>query len=126
MPVYDFICAEGHVAELRRSYDDDVTACPQCGDVAVRNPINPSVGLVMETGPVLSRRAAVPRDERYLKPQYDIYREAAAEVDHVYTRAEESQGHALNPRLWERGKQQAMALKARGVTAEEFAKRRHT
>ena len=70
------------------------------------------------------RRAPVPRDERYLKLKYNLFREASQEVDYAYSRAEASVGHEINPQLWKRGVQQARELKAKGVTAEEFAKRR--
>lgn len=125
-PLYDFICVEGHIHELRRGYDEGVAACPQCGDIAVRNPININQSIVTETGFKAGRRAPVPRDERNLRNEYRTFLDASGEVDHAYSKAEASVGHEINPRLWERGRQQARELKAKGVTAEEFAKRRAT
>ena len=126
MPTYDFICSAGHVREARRGYDEEVIACPEpaCFELAVRVPINENQYVVTETGARDHRKAPVPRDERYMRNEYQLYREASAEIDDKYSKAEESIGRPLNPRLYEHGLQRARDLKAKGVTAEEFRKRK--
>ena len=66
----------------------------------------------------------MPRDERYLKPQYDLYREAAQEVDYGYGKIEASTGREVKTRFFQQGLARARALRAQGVTAKEFAARR--
>ena len=125
MPLYDFVCAEGHEREARRGYEEGVIICPEpgCGEIAVRSPIYESQYLVTETGAKQHRRADVPRDERYLKPKDDLFREAAQEVDYGYSRVEASTGREVRTRFFQQGLARARALRANGVTAREFAAR---
>ena len=126
MPLYDYICAEGHVEEARRGYGDDIVPCPApgCGEPAVRSPIYDSQFIVTETGAKEHRRADVPREERYLKPKYDLFREASQEVDYAATKVEASTGREVRNRYWKEGVSRARALRAQGVTAREFEVRR--
>lgn len=126
MPLYDYVCAEGHEREARRGYDDEVIVCPEsgCGELAVRSAIYESQHVITETGAKSFRRADVPRDERYLKPQYDLYREAAQEVDYSYGKIEASTGREVKTNFFKEGLARARALKAKGVTVKEFAARR--
>jgi len=116
MPLYDYVCTEGHVVELRRAYDDDVIECPTCGHLAVRNPINQSQSVITETGAKNGRRAITPSDQVNLKPSYDLYREAAQELEYNKT--------TTNPSLAQRGVARAHQLQKQGVTVDDFRKRR--
>ncbi len=83
-PTYDYVCAAEHVREARRGYDDEVIECPDdnCNQPAVRKPIYLEQSLIIDTGPTQYRRAEVPRDQRNMKPGYDLFREAYQEVDY--------------------------------------------
>lgn len=120
MPIYDYICTEGHVSELRRGYDEDILECPVCGHLAVRSPINESQSIITDTGAKVSRRADVPSDEVYLKPRFDLYREAAQELEYKYRNLPQE----FNPPLAKQGIARAKELARKGVTAAEFRKQR--
>lgn len=129
MPIYDYICAGAHVFEARRGYDEETMECPICGRVAVRSPVYASQSIITETGAKNGRRAEVPLNERYLKPEYDLYREASAEVDYHYTKLEDSLGidrsrnEYITPSLYRTGLARARKLEKDGVKPSEFRKR---
>ena len=114
MPRYDYRCAEGHVNELRRGYEDDIADCPDCLNPAVRAPFSQDQYLVTETGMKMGRRGVVPPDQVNLKPVYTRFQDASHELDH------RSREGDANPRLWKRGVRKAKELAAAGVTVDQF------
>ena len=93
LPVYDYVCAEGHVHELRRGYDEEQIACPECDNPAVRTGVYADQYIFGDTCAKNQRRAEVPRDEK----RYDVslFQEAGAELEYAHTKAEESAGKEL-------------------------------
>lgn len=128
MPLYDYICAEGHIFEKFAGYDDAELECPKCGHLAVRIPINQNQSIITETGAKNSRRAEVPFRERYLKPEYDRFCEASQEIDYAYTKLEDSMGidrsrnEYITPSLYKTGLARARKLEKAGVKPSEFRK----
>ena len=127
MPRYDFICAADHVREARRGYDDEVIECPDdnCNQIAVRIPINAEQSLIIDSGPKMHRRAEVPRDERNMKPGYDLFREASMEVDHAAQKVEDSTGREVRLPMWQNGLNRARKLARAGMTPAMFRERSH-
>lgn len=127
MPRYDYICAADHVREARVGYYDEVIECPDdnCNQVAVRLPSYEGQSLVMDTGPTQYRRAEVPRDERNMKPGYDLYREASMEMDHAARKVEDSTGREVRLPMWQTGLNRARKLAKRGMTPSLFRERSH-
>jgi putative FmdB family regulatory protein len=126
MPLYDYICSQGHVLELRRSYDEDVITCPECGHIAMRNPINLDQSIITETGSKEGRRAEVPLNEMNKRNSFKLYREAAQELEYKYGKLSEAEGREINPPLARRGMARAAALANKGVTATEFKKQKRS
>jgi len=124
MPTYDYVCVNGHVCELRRGYNDEVISCPECGNVSIRSAIYYDQSIVTETG--MKQKAKVPFEERYLKPEYELFREAASEADYQCKRLEDtmgydrSRGQSIDPPLWKEARRKATRLHAAGVSADEF------
>ncbi len=124
MAIYDYICTEGHVVELRRSYNEDVIKCPLCGHVAMRNPVNQSQTVITETGAKINRKVETPNDQVNLKKGFNLYREASQEVDYKYKKLSESTGREITPPLAKQAMAKARQLQKQGVTAEQFRKQR--
>ena len=126
-PTYDYICAAEHVNEARRGYDDEVIECPDdnCGQPAVRMPIYADQNLIIDTGPTQYRRAEVPRDQRNMKPGYDLFREASQEVDYGAKKVEDSTGREMRLPMWQTGLNRARKLAKRGMTPALFRERSH-
>ena len=52
MPIYDFACSNGHMAEaLVPRYDTPAPPCPRCGGLTVRRPSGCSLGGIASPGP---------------------------------------------------------------------------
>lgn len=61
MPLYDFLCPNGHVTELRAGYDDAAISC-ECGAVAQRQAVYLEQSTITETGAVAGARDRSRRD----------------------------------------------------------------
>ena len=48
MPVYEYACEDGHVAERKGGYDDIYIKCPDCGKPALRRPCYRSQGVIFK------------------------------------------------------------------------------
>lgn len=110
MPVYDYVCAEGHIIESRRSsYDEAVIDCPveNCGVPAARVAGYDSQYLITETGAGNHRKV---RDVPYDQKRYmlSIFQEACEEREYEHKKLEESVGRVLpHKNLWKEAKQKA-------------------
>ena len=62
--------------------------CPRCGSSVHRAAVYASQFINAETGPKGGRKNEVPREEKSYRREFKEYREAAAEVDYAYTKAE--------------------------------------
>lgn len=113
MPLYDFVCKDGHITESRQGYGCEAVPCPLCGHLAVRVEVNESQTVITETGAKPFRRAEVPLGERRKEKQFALYREAAAEMEYSHKRAEEAVGHEIvsNP-VWMRARERAERIQA--------------
>uniref|UniRef100_A0A6H1ZRD0 Uncharacterized protein n=1 Tax=viral metagenome TaxID=1070528 RepID=A0A6H1ZRD0_9ZZZZ len=110
-PVYDFVCAGGHVNELRKGYDDEVIACPECEQPAVRTGVYLDQYIFGDTCARNQRRAEVPRDEK----RYDVtlMQEAGAEIEYAHAKAEEYAQKSLpRPNLYAEAIKRAKAVLA--------------
>lgn len=124
MPLYDFVCTEGHIVELQCGYDEDIIKCPTCGHMAVRNSIYQNQSIITETGSKFGRRAITPPDQVNLKPAFDLYREAAQEIEYKYEKLSQAEGRPISPSMARQGMAQAKRLQKLGVTVDDFRKRR--
>lgn len=126
-PRYDYICEAEHVREARRGYDDEVIECPDdnCDRLAVRLPIYQDQNIIIDSGSTMYRRAEVPRDERYMKPGYDLFREASMEVDYAAKKIEDSTGREVRLPMWQTGLNRARKLAGQGMTPQMFRERSH-
>ena len=115
MPIYDYLCGGGHRIEARRGYETTQIPCTLCGEAAQREAIYFSQSLATETGVRSGRRNPIPRDER----RYDLslFREASAEREDAYARAELETGKSLSgPSLWRNAVQRSREIRS-GVSA---------
>lgn len=103
MPLYEYVCREGHVTELLRPRDVAVVSCA-CGAAASREAVN-HIGV---TG-----FATVPRDQRNYRQNYGEYREAVAEVADHYETKQKRGDPAREPDYYSHAVTQARAKGAR-------------
>lgn len=82
MPLYDYECPQGHLAELLRPWGVATVLCA-CGEPAARQ----AVYRVAALG-----HAAVPPTDRNYRQPYSEYREAVAEVADHYGRVNGERG----------------------------------
>jgi len=93
LPNFLFRCPKGHESELLRHRDTVEVACA-CGAAARRAEINriAVVGF-----------AETPRGEENYRREFADFREASAEVDYHYTKAEDSGMPVKRPNLFQMG-----------------------
>ena len=96
MPLYDFEDDEGHVTEMRASYEVTAIACPICGAEARRLPIYRSQYIngetVAKSSPKASRMGnVVDKHGRY---RTDLFQEAAQEAGDIGPAWEEAKRRA--------------------------------
>ena len=87
MPLYRYGCECGNQWEQRAGYEDGALLC-RCGKWARRAQVYYDQFINAETGPKGGRKNEVPREEKSYRREFKEYREAAAEVDYAYTKAE--------------------------------------
>ena len=97
MPLYIFHCPE-HEIERLASRTTTAILCPHCGKTAVRQEVN-HIGV---TG-----FAAVPRDQKSYRQSFKEFKEASAEVDYHYSKAEANGDPVKSPNLFQAGLAQA-------------------
>ncbi len=104
MPLFEYQCACGQVTEALRSFTVSSLQCPLCGGLAVKRPS-------------LFRQIS-PSDSIERRQGYSRFREASAEIDHAFSRAEaiERPGSIQSPNLWAAAKARAAAIAAAGET----------
>ena len=99
MPLYDYICKDGHAAERLRSAACYEVMC-DCGHVAVRSAVNP----VAIGQPLVDTRSMFRR-----------FTEASQEIDHAATAHEQNTGQAVQtPNLWKSSLKRAKQMVAAG------------
>jgi len=103
MPNFLFRCPNGHESELLRHRDTVEVACA-CGAAARRAEVNH----VAVTG-----FAETPRDQRNYRREFADFKEASAEVDYHYTKAEDSGMPVKRPNLFRAGLAKAEKMGAR-------------
>ena len=122
MPIYDYVCGEGHINTLRRGYNDGEIECPNCRGLAVRVPVYYDQYIFGDTCAKNQRHAEVPRDNKRF--DVSLFREAGAELEYEHNKAEEIAGTKLASRnLWGEAKKRAAAIRA-GVLSPTQAQTR--
>ena len=115
MPLYDFEDDEGHVTEMRASYEVTTIACPICGAEARRLPIYESQYIngetVAKSSPKASRMGnVVDKHGRY---RVDLFQEGVAEMNHACEKA-----GVQAPPAWEEAKRRARRINGGKVMHE--------
>mgnify|MGYP001617678731 FL=1 len=116
MPLFEFVCGNGHRTERLAARDTEMIWC-SCGQPSARA----SVYRVNVTG-----FTPTPIDQREVR--LGEFQEATAEIAYKHERAENAAGQRLPPPpLWRRAKQEARRLRRLGIKDSadyEAAKRR--
>ena len=100
MPLYIFGCDQGHHAERVRPMGTETIDCPVCSKPARRSVLH----TFHVVGPTVDTRGMFRR-----------YQEASQEIDHSYSKIEESVGHPVqSPNYYKMGRRKAAALEAAG------------
>ena len=63
--------------------------CPRCGSSVHRAAVYASQYMIAETGPRGGRKNEAPREEKSYRREFAEYREAAAEIDHAYSKIDD-------------------------------------
>ncbi len=110
MPRYEYLCKCGELTGRRGGYEDEVIACPACGQPARRRPFYAAGSIITATG-----GRFYPDPHRFL--------DRAQDIDYAYQRAEQEVGGYLRRgRDFEAGVVRARArLLEEGTKAEQEA-----
>jgi hypothetical protein len=112
MPLYVFVCPDGHEAELLRPRTVELVSCA-CGQTARRREVN-RFGV--------SGFAGTPVGQQDFREDYRRFSEASAETDYAATRIEYNEGVKLpSPPLFQAAKAEAKKMQAAGVTADQIS-----
>ena len=116
MPLYEFVCSEGHVTERLAAMKVETIFC-SCGQPAARQVVYPI------TFPGFTR---TPIDQREIK--MGAFNEASAELEHQHSTQTNVDGSPTpSPPLWQMAKAEARRLQRLGIKDSvdyEEAKRR--
>ncbi len=119
MPLYDYVCSQGHTTEMRAGYDCIAIACPVCGELAHKQSFYPGVCIVTETGAGsgYGRTNAIGTEtkDKHGRTRLSLVTEAMAERDHNHRKAEEIAQKPLPSKdLWALAKQRARTIGGNG------------
>ena len=111
MPLYEFVCAEGHVTEKRTtSYALTAIICP-CGQTASRQTVNRiNFGGFAHT----------PGDRVDFHQDYRRFREASEGLDDQMSTIERNEGVKYNSPLFQYSKAKAADLISKGVSVDDI------
>ncbi len=110
MPLYDFVCKDGHITESLRRKDCQVIRCGTCSLQAKRRSVyrNRQIG-----------KAAVPKNEQNFRKEIGLMQEATAEIEHTRSEAEKRTGRKVEgPKLWKQAKENVTRHSRRGRRTE--------
>lgn len=100
MPLYDFVCRDGHTTEAVRGYEVSSIPCPLCGESAYRCEVN-HVSFQM-------RDADTEVKDRKGRYHVSRFKEAADEIDYEYTKVEKKEGREVKaPSFYKAGLKEA-------------------
>ncbi len=110
MPVYDFVCGQGHTHEERRGYEVSSVPCASCDEPAQRVAVYAYQSTITETG-----GNSYPRldNAKSSNGKYHVsdFQEASAEFDYTVSRVEEREGRSVKtPNLYKAGRRRAREM----------------
>ncbi len=113
MPVYDFVCGQGHTHEERRGYEVSSVPCASCGATAQRVAVYAYQSTITETGGGSYPRLpnAKTANGKYLVSDFQ---EASAEIDYAAGKIEKREGKPVKmPSAYKAGQQKAERMGAK-------------
>ncbi len=110
MPVYDYVCGQGHTHEERRGYEVSSVPCASCGKPAQRAAVYQYQSTITEMC-----GHSYPRlpNAKSANGKYHVsdFKEAAAEFDYSVSRVEEREGVPVQtPSLYKVGLRRAREM----------------